>query len=216
MNAKLIELLKEKPIVIPKKLFLNYKKLNVTEEELIILIYIINLGDKIIYNPEIFVENLSLDKYKVMDILTNLSSKKLITIKVEKNNEGKSEEYIYTDILYNKLFNIIIDETKNETINNTDMFSLFEKELGRTLSPMEYEIIKEWLTNNYTEELVKEALKEAIYNNVRNLKYIDRILYTWKNKGIKTKEDVIKDKKKYRKPSNDVKDLFDYNWLEEE
>ena len=176
MNAKLIELLKEKPIVIPKKLFLNYKKLNVTEEELIILIYIINLGDKIIYNPEIFVENLSLDKYKVMDILTNLSSKKLITIKVEKNNEGKSEEYIYTDILYNKLFNIIIDETKNETINNTDMFSLFEKELGRTLSPMEYEIIKEWLTNNYTEELVKQALKEAIYNNVRNLKYIDRIL----------------------------------------
>ncbi len=96
------------------------------------------------------------------------------------------------------------------------MFSLFEKELGRTLSPMEYEIIKEWLTNNYTEELIKEALKEAIYNNVRNLKYIDRILYTWKNKGIKTKEDAIKDKKKYRKTNNDTKDLFDYNWLEEE
>ncbi len=216
MNTKIIELLKEKPIVIPKELFLNYKKLNVTEEELIILIYIINLGDKIIYNPEIFVENLSFDKYKVMDILTNLSSKKLINIKVEKNNEGKSEEYIYTDILYNKLFNIIIDETKEETIESTDMFSLFEKELGRTLSPMEYEIIKEWLTNNYTEELIKEALKEAIYNNVRNLKYIDRILYTWKNKGIKTKEDVIKDKKKYRKTNNDTKDLFDYNWLEEE
>lgn len=216
MNNKLIELLKEKPIVIPKKLFLNYKKLNITEEELIILIYIINLGDKILYNPEIFVKDLSLDKYKVMDILNNLSIKNLINVKIEKNSKGISEEYIYTDVLYNKLFNIVIEEKKDNIINDTDIFSLFETELGRTLSPMEYEIIKEWLTSSYTEELIKEALKEAIYNNVKNLKYIDRILYTWKNKGIKTKEDIIKDKKNYRKPKEEVKDLFDYNWLEDE
>ena len=216
MNSKIIELLKEKPLIVPKKLISNYKKLNITEEELIILIYIINLGDKIIYNPQIFVENLSLDKYKVMDILNNLASKNIINIKLEKNDKGKSEEYIYTDILYNKLFNIIIESTKEEKINNTDMFSLFEKELGRTLSPMECEIIKEWLQSNYTEELIKEALKEAIYNNVRNLKYIDRILYTWKTKGLNTKEDIIKDKKNYRKPKKELQDVFDYNWLEDE
>ena len=216
MNSKIIELLKEKPFVIPKNLFLNYKKLDITEEELIILIYIINLGDKIIYNPQIFVDNLKIDKYKVMDILNNLSSKNIISIKLEKNEKGISEEYIYTDVLYNKLFNIIIEEKNNINIDNTDMFSLFETELGRTLSPMECEIIKEWLHSNYTEELIKEALKEAIYNNVRNLKYIDRILYTWKNKGINTKEDVIKDKRNYHKPKETVKDVFDYNWLEDE
>ena len=216
MNSKIIELLKDPPIVIPKKLFINYKKLNITEEELIILIYIINLGEKILYNPEIFVKDLSLDKYKVMQILNNLFEKNLINIKVEKNKKGISEEYIYTDVLYNKLFNIIIEEKTDIRVNNADMFTLFETELGRTLSPMECEIIKEWLTNNYTEELIKEALKEAIYNNVRNLKYIDRILYTWKNKGIITKEDVIKDKKNYRKNNKETKEIFDYNWLEEE
>ena len=129
---------------------------------------------------------------------------------------GISEEYIYTDVLYNKLFNIVIEEKKETNIDNTDMFTLFEKELGRTLSPMECEIIKEWLSSDYTEELIKEALKEAIYNNVRNLKYIDRILYTWKNKGLNTKEDVIKDKQNYRKPKEELKDIFDYNWLEDE
>ena len=148
MNSKIIELLKEKPFVIPKNLFLNYKKLDITEEELIILIYIINLGDKIIYNPQIFVDNLKIDKYKVMDILNNLSSKNIISIKLEKNEKGISEEYIYTDVLYNKLFNIIIEEKNNINIDNTDMFSLFETELGRTLSPMECEIIKEWLHSN--------------------------------------------------------------------
>lgn len=216
MNSKIIELLKEKPLIIPKKLFLNYKKLNITEEELIVLIFIINIGDKIIYNPQMIVDSLSIDKYKVMDILNNLASKNIITIKLEKNSKGISEEYIYTDVLYNKLFNIVIEEKKEINIDNTDMFTLFEKELGRTLSPMECEIIKEWLSSDYTEELIKEALKEAIYNNVRNLKYIDRILYTWKNKGLNTKEDVIKDKQNYRKPKEELKDIFDYNWLEDD
>ena len=215
MNSKIIELLKEKPFIIPKKLLVNYKKLNITEEELVILIYIINLGEKIIYNPQVFVDNLSIDKYKVMDILNNLASKNIINIKIEKNDKGISEEYIYIDNLYNKLFNIII-ETNVEENNNTDMFSIFEKELGRTLSPMECEIIKEWTSGSYPEELIKEALKEAIYNNVRNLKYIDRILYTWKNKGLNTKEDVIKDKTKYHKNKEQTEEVFDYNWLEDE
>lgn len=216
MNNKVIDILKEKPIVIPKILFTNYKKLNITEEELIILIYILNLGEKIVYNPEIFVHNLDLDKYKAMQLLNNLFEKNIINIKVEKNEKGLSEEYIYVDVLYNKLFNLIIEEKKEIKTVDTDLFTLFETELGRPLSPMECEIIKEWISSDYTEELIKEALKEAIYNNVRNLKYIDRILYTWKSKGIITKEDVIKDKKNYRKPVQAVTDVFDYNWLEEE
>ncbi|MBR3161175.1 MAG: DnaD domain protein [Bacilli bacterium] len=215
MNTKIIDILKEKPLIIPKILFKNYKKLKISEEELIILIYIINLGDKIIYDPSIFTEELNIDKYKVMEILTNLTDKNIIDIKVEKNKKGISEEYIHINTLYNKLFNIILEEEKTSVdVNNNDLFSLFESELGRTISSMECEIIKEWI-NSYSEELIKEALKEAIYNNVRNLKYIDRILYTWKTKGITTKEDIIKDKKNYRKQVV-TSNVFDYNWLEEE
>ena len=216
MNNQVIDLLKEQPIIIPKILFTNYKLLNITEEELVILIYIINLGDKIIYNPQKFTDDLNLEKYKAMQILTNLADKNLIDIKVETNEKGLSEEYIYTDILYKKLFTILIEPPKKEKAKETDLFSLFEKELGRTLSPMEYEIINDWTINNYSEELIKEALKEAIYNNVRNLKYIERILYTWQSKGIKTKQDIINDKRKYRKPTKVASDVFDYNWLEEE
>lgn len=217
MNDKVISLLREKPIVIPKILLTNYKKLNIESDELILLIYIIHLGDKIVYNPTIFTEELHLDKYKVMQILNNLFEKSLINIKVEKNEKGLSEEYIYIDILYNKLFNILLEEQQTEVnVNNKDLFSLFETELGRTLSPMELEIIKEWSNDNYSEELIREALKEAIYNNVRNLKYIDRILYTWKTKGITSKEEILKDKKNYRKPIKSMPEVFDYNWLEEE
>lgn len=207
-----------KPIVIPRIIFNNYKRLNITEEELIVLIFIIDLGNKIVYNPDIFVKELNIEKYKVMEILNNLSEKKIITISVEKNSSNnKREEYISLELLYSKILNLF-KETKTKSIDTSDIFSVFEKEFGRTLSPMEYEIIKGWINDEkFSYEIIVEALKEATYNNVNSLSYIERILYDWSKKGIKTKEDVIKDKSNFRnnrKKTN--KEIFDYNWLEDE
>ena len=215
MNEVVTNILKEQPIIIPKVLLKYYTKLNITEEELIILICIINKGNKIVYDPGLFTEEIGMQPYKAMQILNDLSEKAIIEIKVENNLSGKKEEYIYLDLLYNKLFNIIIDKNHEATIN-TDLFTLFETELGRTISPMEVEIIKEWLHDGNSEELIKEALKEAIYNNARNLKYIDRILFNWRTKGIKTKKDILEEKKNYRKTIKPKEPIYDYNWLEDE
>ncbi len=218
MDDKILSLMMNKPIVIPRIIFNNYKRLNITEEELIILIFIIDLGNKIVYNPDIFVKELNIEKYKVMEILNNLSEKKIITISVEKNaSNNKREEYISLELLYSKILNLF-KETKTKSIDTSDIFSVFEKEFGRTLSPMEYEIIKGWINDEkFSYEIIVEALKEATYNNVNSLSYIERILYDWSKKGIKTKEDVIKDKSNFRnnrKKTN--KEIFDYNWLEDE
>lgn len=217
MNEVVISALKEQPITIPKVLFKYYKKLNITEEELIILICILNKGEKIIYNPSIFTEEIDMDKYKAMEIITAMAEKGIVEIKVENNKSGKKEEYLYLEPLYNKMLNLLIDLQlgTNKTVD-TNIFAAFETELGRTLSAMEIEIIKEWIHSGVSEELIKEALKEAILNNVRNLKYIDRILFNWRSKGFKTKEDILKDKKNYRKPTKKVEQIYDYNWLEEE
>lgn len=216
MNEVVMNILKDKPIVIPQSLLKNYKNLNLTEKELIIIICLINKGEKIIYNPLIFEEELGLDKYKAMQLITDLAEKNLIEVKLENNISGKKEEYIYLDLLYNKLFSLLLENSAQTNTVNTNIYALFEQELGRTISPMEVEIITEWLHDGVSEDLIKEALKEAIYNNVRNLKYVDRILFTWRGKGIKTKEDIIKDKKNYHKNQKTVKPIYDYNWLEEE
>lgn len=218
MNEVVLNYIKEKPIIIPKILLRNYKKLNITEEELIILICLIGIGDKVPYNPIIFEAELAMDKFKGMQILNDLSEKGLVNIKVENNKSGKKQEYIYLDFLYSKLLNILIEGTTEDDTESkeNDIFTLFETELGRTISPMEVEIIKEWLHDGFTEELIKEALKEAIYNDARSLKYIDRILFNWKNKGIKTKEDILKEKRSFRKKSKPIEPLYDYNWLEDD
>lgn len=215
MDEKILNLMIERPVIIPRIIFNNYKRLNITEEELVILIFIIDLGNKISYNPDIFVNELNIEKFKVMELLNSLYEKKLINIIVEKNKFNKTEEFISLDLLYNKILNLF-KETKDNNIENTDIFSIFEKEFGRTISPMEYEIIKGWINDKFSYELIIEALKEAVYNQVTNLNYIDKILYEWNRKGFKTKEDIIKDKNNYRNNKIKTAEVFDYNWLEDE
>ena len=215
MNEKLEFLLKDKPIYIPAFLFKNYNRLDISEKELVILIVLINIGDKIVYNPDIISAEINMDKFEIMELLNSLSEKKLIDIRLEKNNENKREEYIYLDLLYNKLINLLIEKKEEKTIINSDIFSIFESEFGRTLSPMEYEIIKGWLNDNFSYELLIEALKEATYNGVNNLRYIDKILYEWKKKGYKNKNDIMAAKNKRTNKKEPV-EVFDYNWLEDE
>ena len=103
---------------------------------------------------------------------------------------------------------------ENKEDEKNTIYDVFETELGRTLSPIEYELVSEWLNNN-SEEILKLALKEATYNGVSNFRYIDRIIHEWNKKGIKTQEDVEKSRinfkqKKEAKPKNDI---LDYDWL---
>jgi len=217
MNELVINIIKERNLTIPRILFRNYKKLGLTEEELLILICLINNGEKTVYNPNIFIEELDMDKYKAMQLLNDLTEKNIINIKLENNNCGKKEEYIYIDLLYNKLYNLILDNNPpEEQNNNKDIYLKFETELGRTISPTEIELINDWLHDGITQEIIEEALKEAVLNNVRNFRYIDRIIYNWKNKGIRTKNDIIKEKKNYRKAQALKEPIYDYNWLEED
>lgn len=215
MENKIMEVMKERPITIPRILFRDYKRLNITEEEFIVLIYMMDLGNKVVYNPDIFVKELGFDKFRAMELINNLIEKKIISMSVEKNDRGISEEYLNIDLLYNKLFNNIIT-VEEVNVDNTDIFSKFESEFGRPISPMEYEIIKGWLNDKFSEEIITEALKEAVYNNVNNLRYIDKILYDWKKKGFKNKNDVLKDKTNFKKEKKENLSLFDYNWLEDE
>ena len=105
--------------------------------------------------------------------------------------------------------------------SKSSIFETIEKEFGRTLSSMEVEIIKAWLDSNISEELIREALKEAVFNGVSNLRYIDKILYDWGKAGIKTVEDVEKRRKNRNKDRNkeedtDISDIVDWNWFDED
>lgn len=216
MSEKLINYLKEKPIIIPRVLLTNYSKLNITAEELIILIYLMDKGNNMIYDINLFVKELSLNKRKVIELINNLVEKNVLNITINKNSDNVSEEYLNLDMLYRKITNIILDKELPSSTNNEDLFTIFEKEFGRTISPTEYEKINSWLNEDIDKTLIVEALKEAVYNSTTSLRYIETILYSWKKKGIKTKEDVNKERIRYKKSKNEVIEVPDFDWVNNE
>lgn len=207
---KLMDLLKDGNISIPKYIFFNYRKLNISDTEFIVIMYLISYGNNIIYNPKIISKELNIDIKKVLEIINSLSEKLVLSIKVEKNKSGVIEEYVSLDNFYKKISNVIIEDFTEEKKDNT-IYKVFEEEFGRLLSPMEYQIINEWLNNDMSKELIIAALKEATYNGVNNLRYIDKILFAWKKKGFKKPEDVSSNKRNQKK--GDI-EIFDYDWLD--
>lgn len=61
-----------------------------------------------------------------------------------------------------------------------------------------------------------EALKEAIYNGANSLRYIETVLYSWRKKGYKTKQDVIKGKAKIHENKKEEVEPFYYDWLNDD
>ena len=210
MMEKVINLLKDNNLFIPKTLFLRHNALNITVEELMILIYLLN-EHNLVYNPKKISSDLNIDMSDVLERVNNLVSKDIAMIEVKKIG-NIHEEYISLDNLYKKIaFLIVNDEETIET--STNIFDSFEREFGRTLSPIEYQLINAWKDNNFSDELILLALKEAIFNGVSNLRYIDRILFEWKKKGLKNKNDIEKERSSFQNKKTEKKELFNYDWL---
>lgn len=214
--GKILEIVKENNIVIPMYLYKMFPKLEINLETFLFLMYLNGKGQFLIFDIKRLSEEFCCDIKKVMEYISILQDKKLIELKVVKNDKNIIEEYISLDLFYEKVSINIIEEINNEKEDTTNIFEILESELGKQLSPIEYEIVKAWKNSNYSDEVIKEAIKEAVYNGVANLRYIDKILYEWAKKNIKTKEDVEKNKKQFReKEKNKKVDVFDYDWMED-
>lgn len=209
-TKNIIEFIKKGNISIPVFLLNNYKKLKIDAEELILVIYLMNEKDEIIFDVAKIASNISEEIGKTLELINSLITKKIISLEIVKNKKGIAEEYLDLELFYNKLSSLMVEETKED---ETDIYSFFEKELARPLSPIEYEMINSWMDDNHTDEMILQALKEAVLNNVHSFRYIDKILFDWKKKGYKKPSDI----KKVKKMENvGTKEMFEYDWLDED
>ncbi|CDA60532.1 dNA replication protein DnaD [Clostridium sp. CAG:524] len=176
--------------------------IDITLEEFLLVLYFINISS--LLNTNDIKEKLGFDDEKIFNTFTSLINKKYIEMVVT-NNNGEVIEQIKLDPLYDRL----ALNKKTENVDSKDIYAMFESELGRTLSSFEYEMINKWIEKGVEEETIKNALKEAVLNNVRNFKYIDKIIYEWTKKGIKNK---IKDD---NKKDTHEDDILDFEWFDE-
>lgn len=119
---------------------------------------------------------------------------------------GVRYERYNLDQLYAKLAALWVDdngveykEAPRKPDREKNLFSVFEKEFGRPITPMELETISGWLDQDaYREELILAALKEAVFAGKVHFRYIDRILLDWQRNRIQTVEQAREHGQRFR------------------
>ena len=102
------------------------------------------------------------------------------------NNQPTNNQQATTDKELKNYRNIDI---YNNIYNNSDFKSIvkaYEENIG-IITPTVCEVIKGFM-EDHSAELISLAIEEAVKANVRNIRYIEGILKSWKEKGVTSVE----------------------------
>lgn len=219
--------MKDGIISIPSFLFQFYKKIGLTDQECFFLLNVysfIKNGNEF-PTPDELSEQMTIDVEQCSMLLRALIKRGYMKIE-HYNQEGIYGERYSLDPLWERLLQQYINQQELQTsyMQNESIYTIFEKEFGRPLSPFECETLAMWLDDDqHSTEIVVAALKEAVISGKLNFRYIDRILFEWKKNGIKTVAQAKDYGKKFRmnqkrekvsETKTNVHDVPFYNWLE--
>ncbi|MEC0237479.1 DnaD domain-containing protein [Paenibacillus kribbensis] len=121
--------------------------------------------------------------------------RKLAECMIAERTEANDED----DFLFAGQPEIQNGTTQSSPTEERNLFTIFEKEFGRPLSPMEYETINSWMDQDrYPEELILLALKEAVFAGKVHFRYIDRILLEWSRNRVRNAQDAKEYAQRFR------------------
>ncbi|HEU5138910.1 MAG TPA: DnaD domain-containing protein [Bacillales bacterium] len=222
----MIEWMTEGHISIPKVLFKHYTDIGLNEEECMLLLHVnafIEEGNHF-PTPEELSGKMTASSEKCSGLLRRLIHKGVLSLEQHKDkaNGVYSESYSLVPLWEKLLYYYFQTAQDKPDKQNQDLFTMFEREFGRPLSPIEIEQMSMWMDDDdHSDDLIKMALKEAVMAGIMNFRYIDRILLGWKKNGIKTPEQAKVYGEKFHRnrhkknETEDQKEPFPfYNWLE--
>lgn len=171
-----------------------YKRMNLSESDVMVIFMIKHLLEQknALITAELLAIKMSLSVEIIDNILVTLLRKKYIAY-VESDKgltasleplEAKLSELYQEDIKKDQMNKF--NEEASRALKN--IYEVFEKELGRTLSPVELSLIDEWVNNGISEQACIEALYEALSKRKTSLKAVDRILLKWQARDDIEKE----------------------------
>lgn len=214
--------------VIHNSLLHHYATIGLDETELIFIIQMQSYLDQSVFFPNMaeIANRMGRREADIFSILHSLIQKNIISISTEKDDQGKVVDRYSLLPLYKKLQELLSRkrgqfEEKQQSIN---LLEIFQQEFGRLLTPIEMQTIGEWLDrDHYSQDIILEALREAVLNQKYSLKYIDRILLSWDKKNIRSSSQAKKETKRFTHsqykeptPTDDEEELIPlFNWLEE-
>ncbi len=219
MKEQMLGILNSKKLVLNDYVIKIATSQGLNLNEFLVLLYFDNrFDDK--FDVDLISSTLGMDASVIMEAFNSLMIKGLVSLESSKDRDNRNTEEVNLDGFYRLVVDQVEDKKDEET--KKDVFKEFESELGRTISSRELELINGWLSTGISEEIILGALREAIYNGVTSLRYIDKIIYEWDKKGFKTMDDVnqyMKNRRESKSKDSKVdkkeQEILDYDWLDD-
>lgn len=230
----MLKWLQEGNITVPGALLTHYKEINLTEKDLVLLLHVISFLDKgnEFPTPTELSMCMTVSVSECNEMLRRLIQKGFIEIIDGYSEDGIRFEKYSIERLWEKLLDYFMIEHKKEEAKlvqkeETDLYTCFEKEFGRPLSPFECETLAMWMEDDHHDPIIiKVALRESVLSGKLNFRYIDRILFEWKKNGVKTIEQAKNYGRKFRQHQSQSRNKIEngipktksvpfYNWLEQ-
>ena len=161
----------------------NYKKLKISENELAIIFMIDHLVSQ--GNPFITADLLSLkmtlDIKEIDALIADLLTRGFIEYATLNGKTVTSlnplKEKLFREFQMSVSKEVDNKKDREEVLSN--IYATFENELNRPLQAMEFSLIREWVDFGYSDEMIVNALKEALSQGKKSLRSVDKILLSW-------------------------------------
>lgn len=221
MDRQILQLLQEGATTISNLLLKRYKRLSLSDEEMMLIVHLLSFQQEGNRFPTLsqLEERLSMPGIRLIQSLQKLTKEDWIAIdEIVDPENGKRYEQYNLQPLYYKLNRLLLEEQTfvvpiSESFpsprldtggseHSLGLYSQFEQTFGRPLSPIEIETMQCWIEQDrYSEELIMTALREAQSVGKLYIRYIDRILLEWTRQQITTVEEARNYSLRFRRAS---------------
>lgn len=172
----------------------SYKKMNIQETELTVLLMIDHLleqGNTYVTSDMLSLK-MNLSVSEIDKTMESLMSRGLLSIEFGHNGLKTS-----IDGLKDKVYAQFKKEMEYESANQVDsekektlqeLNALFEEKFQHTLSPLDHSVIASWITSGFKKDDIKDSLLDAVSMHKNTVKAVDRIL-----KSKRREDDFLKE-----------------------
>ena len=198
-----LENFKSGNLVLPSALLFQYKDIFKRADDFLIwqFIYLQNTTKMDDLAPSQIASALNKTVAEVNRSISDLTAQGLLDMKTIEL--GSEIEVVFDASPVLALLDKLVSEPKQvpekQDVNPVkELVEEFERELGRMLSPFELEDLQKTIREDKTDpDLVRAALREAVFNGKTNWNYINAILRNWRREGITTMRQVEERRKEY-------------------
>lgn len=197
-----------------------YRKLRLNENELAVILMIDHLlGQKnTLITPDLLSLKMSLSAKELDKIFVDLIEKGFLIFDTGKNIKVslkplKRKLYETFERTLAKEHETKISEEKTRVLQN--IYQVFEKELARPLSPLEFSLIGEWVDHGFSDETIIEALRTALSKGKKTLKSVDKILLQWQARDDIEKTGATSIKEDWSQDIEKTMEIIKTKWIDD-